>query len=389
MKWEEVCTPKEGGGLGVKDIVKFNRALLGKWRWWVLSEETALWWRVLNEKYGGVVELGSEESFQIGSNWWVDIGRVASGEREGKWFEESISKVVGCGIRINFWEDKWLGGEILKDKFKRVYEISNQKNWKVAEMGGWEGDEWLWNLVWRRNFFEWELPLVNDFLQELGKSIIKQGIKDSWRWKHDPENGFTVKEAYKAQLNLAECQSLEKYAKIWNAYAPSKVLALGWRVLRRRLPTLDNLAKRGVIQDLRSNGVCKLCNVEIETVDHIFFGCSFAYDVWCLCLKWLGVFGPLPSVGSSHLFCFESWGGVKRRMKTWRSIWLACIWSLWMHCNAVFFRGAQPNKDVVLENLKRLSWMWIKHIGEEMEYQFVNWNLEPRRCLNDVNLAIV
>ena len=32
VKWENVCLPKEKGGLGVKDLRKFNTALLGKWR---------------------------------------------------------------------------------------------------------------------------------------------------------------------------------------------------------------------------------------------------------------------------------------------------------------------------------------------------------------------
>ena len=33
VKWKTVCLPKEKGGLGIKDLRKFNAALLGKWRW--------------------------------------------------------------------------------------------------------------------------------------------------------------------------------------------------------------------------------------------------------------------------------------------------------------------------------------------------------------------
>lgn len=31
VRWEKVCRPKEEGGLGVRKLGKFNRALLGKW----------------------------------------------------------------------------------------------------------------------------------------------------------------------------------------------------------------------------------------------------------------------------------------------------------------------------------------------------------------------
>jgi len=29
----KVCSPKENGGLGIKEIDKFNVALLAKWKW--------------------------------------------------------------------------------------------------------------------------------------------------------------------------------------------------------------------------------------------------------------------------------------------------------------------------------------------------------------------
>jgi len=33
VKWAKLCKPKEKGGLGIKNIKLFNRALLAKWKW--------------------------------------------------------------------------------------------------------------------------------------------------------------------------------------------------------------------------------------------------------------------------------------------------------------------------------------------------------------------
>jgi hypothetical protein len=54
--WDKVCTPKEKGGLGIRSLILFNKALLGKWLWRFGLEEHHLWRRVLVAKYG--VDLG-------------------------------------------------------------------------------------------------------------------------------------------------------------------------------------------------------------------------------------------------------------------------------------------------------------------------------------------
>ncbi|GLU12193.1 hypothetical protein SLE2022_288930 [Rubroshorea leprosula] len=52
VSWEKVCRSRKEGGLGVKDLDKFNMALLGKWRWRLMVEKEALWNRVVEAKYG-------------------------------------------------------------------------------------------------------------------------------------------------------------------------------------------------------------------------------------------------------------------------------------------------------------------------------------------------
>jgi hypothetical protein len=52
VSWDEVCAPKEVGGLGVRSLVLTNKALLGKWLWRFGLEGHHLWRRVLVAKFG-------------------------------------------------------------------------------------------------------------------------------------------------------------------------------------------------------------------------------------------------------------------------------------------------------------------------------------------------
>ncbi|KAL5137894.1 putative ribonuclease H protein [Glycine soja] len=51
VKWETVCLPKDKGGLGIKDITKFNLALLAKWKWNLFHHNGELWARILESKW--------------------------------------------------------------------------------------------------------------------------------------------------------------------------------------------------------------------------------------------------------------------------------------------------------------------------------------------------
>ena len=52
VAWEKVCLPVEMGGLGIRSVVSFNQALLGKWLRRYGHEVTHLWQRVISTKYG-------------------------------------------------------------------------------------------------------------------------------------------------------------------------------------------------------------------------------------------------------------------------------------------------------------------------------------------------
>lgn len=64
-----MCLPKLEGGLGIKNIERFNLALSAKWRWRLLRGEEGLWVRVLRARYG-----------RLGDAFLVEVGMGGRGK---------------------------------------------------------------------------------------------------------------------------------------------------------------------------------------------------------------------------------------------------------------------------------------------------------------------
>lgn len=47
-------------------------------------------------------------------------------------------------------------------------------------------------------------------------------------------------------------------------------------------------------------------------------------------------------------------GRLKRRNSciTWRAIWMAVVWTLWLHRNAIIFRQETSNLDHIIDPIK-------------------------------------
>ncbi|GKV16979.1 hypothetical protein SLEP1_g27539 [Rubroshorea leprosula] len=255
VNWENVCKEKHLGGLGVKDLRKFNLALLGKWWGRLVRDDKGLWGKVIFEKYGKVRDPSYNwlrEGFNCGSSWWRDICRLSDMEDNNKgWLADGLEIRVGDGKDTSFWWDEWCGGVCLANKFPRLYLISAGKDKKISQMGKWQHDLWKWDLEWRRNLFSWEEQQEAALKAEIQDTKIERGKSDVRNWVHSKEGIYTTKSAYQALTRAhGSIQRGPALSKVWQEYIPSKISVFAWQVLQDKIPTKLNLLKRGIIQDI-------------------------------------------------------------------------------------------------------------------------------------------
>ena len=87
MNWGTVCLPKEKRDLGIRDLGKFNLALLGKWCWNLFNHHGELWAQVLESKYGGWRNLDATRRSIRESLWWQDFSYACNLFEEGSWLK--------------------------------------------------------------------------------------------------------------------------------------------------------------------------------------------------------------------------------------------------------------------------------------------------------------
>jgi len=108
MRWDNVCLPKDYGGLGILNSKILNESLLLKWIWRIYNaDEKDLCCNLLREKYLRTRPL-AKCSRTGGSQFWRGIQKVKD------CFYMGASFSVGNGENTRFWIVTWLGEVLSK-----------------------------------------------------------------------------------------------------------------------------------------------------------------------------------------------------------------------------------------------------------------------------------
>ena len=144
---------------------------------------------------------------------------------------------------------------------------------------------------------QWNSQLIySSFVAEEAEAILSLPIgasrrDDSLLWHFEKSGSYTVKSGYRLSRLIQfrddpSSSMLEDWWKtFWNIRLPQKVKIFLWKACHNWLPTLGNLARRGV----EVEGRCPVCKEKPETTMHALWGCRSIKDIRgnCYLLKTL------------------------------------------------------------------------------------------------------
>ena len=102
INWGKLCTPKNRGGVGFRDIHAFNLAMLAKQAWRLIHGTHSLFYRVYKERYFPTCSFMEAELGNNPSYVWHSLLNA----KEFIWVS-SIWK-IGDGCSVSIQTHKWL-----------------------------------------------------------------------------------------------------------------------------------------------------------------------------------------------------------------------------------------------------------------------------------------
>ncbi|GJR95122.1 putative reverse transcriptase domain-containing protein [Tanacetum coccineum] len=362
VKWPIILNSFDKGGLNIGSLKAFNLALLQKWRWRLLSSPNALWVQVIKAYHGQ--EGGFDTNGCSFKGIWANIvGTSNFLHSKGIILSNTFRFKAGCGTRIRFWKDIWVGETPLFTRYNRLYHLDQDKDCLIIDRIN--NGQWSWN--WSRtNLGVRNLAYLCDMLNEIGQLNIDVN-EDTCTWSLGPNGTFTVKDArYRIDQNILPTLA---HATTWDKSIPRKVNVFMWRLSLDRLPHRLNLSSRGM--DIPAIS-CPSCNANVESANHVFFECDIATDMWKLVFRWCDI--PLFQASSWDSFndWIISWHASKEKKHRFYVITTSVLWWLWRYRNSVTFNSQPLRKSDLFDNVRFSSFSWL-HNKDHMKLSWNDW----------------
>ncbi|KAG5404180.1 hypothetical protein IGI04_010299 [Brassica rapa subsp. trilocularis] len=262
VSWETVTLAKDHGGLGIKDLHKWNLACILKLVWMIFFRPNSVWVCWFKE----VILKGDV------ANYWT----ISTSSRRS-WLVNKMIKArdllyplvkrrIGNGRSTRFWFDNWTPlGKLYTTLNGGSSLLGIPKMATVASLF----TAGSWNLPFARTDAQLALQIHLTTV-----TLSDQEDHYDWMIEGKTRRRYKTGEMYDY---LKGAQQMVPWAKvIWISYGIPRHSFLSWLVMLDRCPTRDRLNRWG----LNVDPLCLLCNTQPESRNHLFFECGFSADVW-------------------------------------------------------------------------------------------------------------
>ncbi|GKB63531.1 putative RNA-directed DNA polymerase, eukaryota, reverse transcriptase zinc-binding domain protein, partial [Tanacetum coccineum] len=259
---------------------------------------------------------------------------------------------LGNGDKTVFWEDIWIDGKTLKNRFPRIYSLESCKLITVGAKLAQPSLEYSFRRNPRGGVEQDQFNELSALVHDV--SLIP--MSDRWKWDLESSGDFSVASVRKIidDKSLSDVDSKTR----WIKYVPIKVNVHAWKVKTDSLPTRFNVSRRGINID---SIICTICDNEVETSRHLFFYCCMVRQIVRKITRWWDV--PYVEVES-----YEDWYNwlVNLRISSmhkqmFEGVFYVMWWHLWSFRNKLIFDSKPPSQALFFDDVVSMSFHWCMY----------------------------
>ncbi|WVZ49731.1 LOW QUALITY PROTEIN: hypothetical protein U9M48_001062, partial [Paspalum notatum var. saurae] len=323
IAWPGVCTPKECGGLGIKDLALQNQCLLLK---------------MLHRLY--MIRLGQPEGLDLISlkGPWA-VGAHWDALRCVLPLYRSITVVrVGSGDATNFWDDVWLGEKTLAEQYPVLFSHALPPAISVS-------------VAKRKGLRRFLVPrLTHAAKAEL--NVLQAALSDI-HLSAGPDQRLSPFVGGDGSLRTGSVyRTIKRHVAaappftefVWNNKAPPKVQYFGWLLVQQRIKCRYNLKKKNIVDD----------DGDVGTPNHLVLQCPFSKNIWAR----LHIDTATHDVSSQ----WELPQPLMVLAAHYNMFLLMVSWFLWKHRNDVTFNSLSPCRGRLKAALLDAAPLWCHRL---------------------------
>jgi len=119
-----------------------------------------------------------------------------------------------------------------------------------------------------------------------------------------------------------------------------------WLALKGKLQTLDRIGQWMMIDE-----VCPLCRSDGESLQHLFFSCPVAGNIWGSLLQWQGITrsnqGWLEEVQWAQRNC----KGKRKGASVYKMVLVATVYQVWQERNIRMFQHSTRSQHAIIRHI--------------------------------------
>ncbi|GAV86713.1 LOW QUALITY PROTEIN: zf-RVT domain-containing protein, partial [Cephalotus follicularis] len=227
VAWSKLCRPKAEGGLGIKNLRTNKEAILKHGNFWA-------------------VRVTSQCSWQ-----WRKILHLMEVLARRLVFE------IRDGHNLSLWYDPWLQGQSVISRYGYRVRFDSGLPWNATVATVISNGAWNWPMN------TCELQEISSFVQSNQLGQGSDSIHVSKRQSYSCKSAWEAIHCSHLKVNWANL--------VWFPNCIPKHSFCMWLSCHYAHRIMDKLQRFGVVGSNR----CIFCCGNVETIDHLFFGCRF------------------------------------------------------------------------------------------------------------------